>query len=189
MRASPASFEQQVRAITGLPLGSTELLRPAAMVNLLGDSVGGRRTQLGRRVRLPGREAPSLREDRASSRPEDGTPYRPWSHAGRGAGAGHCGAGCTVDLGLRASAFGLNLLRRDQRMRLTVAIKAAALVTLERAVSPAPAACRWMIRVEPLFSTPCATTPIFEHVLARVRNRAATPFIWITVQTGDHVPV
>ncbi len=30
-------FEQQVRAVTGLPLGSTEQLRPAAMVNLLGD--------------------------------------------------------------------------------------------------------------------------------------------------------
>ena len=30
-------FEQQVRAICGLPLGSTEQLRPAAMVNLLGD--------------------------------------------------------------------------------------------------------------------------------------------------------
>jgi 5-(carboxyamino)imidazole ribonucleotide synthase len=32
-----SQFEQQVRAITGLPLGSTELLRPAAMANLLGD--------------------------------------------------------------------------------------------------------------------------------------------------------
>ncbi|MBX7167591.1 MAG: 5-(carboxyamino)imidazole ribonucleotide synthase [Pirellulales bacterium] len=30
-------FEQQLRAICGLPLGSTERLRPAAMVNLLGD--------------------------------------------------------------------------------------------------------------------------------------------------------
>lgn len=30
-------FEQQVRAICGLPLGSTELLSPVAMVNLLGD--------------------------------------------------------------------------------------------------------------------------------------------------------
>ena len=30
-------FEQQVRAVCGLPLGSTELLRPAAMANLLGD--------------------------------------------------------------------------------------------------------------------------------------------------------
>jgi 5-(carboxyamino)imidazole ribonucleotide synthase len=32
-----SQFEQQVRAVTGLPLGSTELLRPAAMANLLGD--------------------------------------------------------------------------------------------------------------------------------------------------------
>jgi 5-(carboxyamino)imidazole ribonucleotide synthase len=30
-------FEQQVRAICGLPLGSTEQMRPAAMANLLGD--------------------------------------------------------------------------------------------------------------------------------------------------------
>lgn len=30
-------FEQQVRAVCGLPLGSTEYLRPAAMANLLGD--------------------------------------------------------------------------------------------------------------------------------------------------------
>jgi 5-(carboxyamino)imidazole ribonucleotide synthase len=32
-----SQFEQQLRAVTGLPLGSTELLRPAAMANLLGD--------------------------------------------------------------------------------------------------------------------------------------------------------
>lgn len=32
-----SQFEQQVRAICGLPFGSTELLRPAAMANLLGD--------------------------------------------------------------------------------------------------------------------------------------------------------
>jgi 5-(carboxyamino)imidazole ribonucleotide synthase len=32
-----SQFEQQVRAVCGLPLGSTRLLRPAAMVNLLGD--------------------------------------------------------------------------------------------------------------------------------------------------------
>jgi 5-(carboxyamino)imidazole ribonucleotide synthase len=30
-------FEQQVRAVCGLPLGGTEQLRPAAMVNILGD--------------------------------------------------------------------------------------------------------------------------------------------------------
>jgi len=32
-----SQFEQQVRAICGLPLGSPELLQPAAMANLLGD--------------------------------------------------------------------------------------------------------------------------------------------------------
>lgn len=32
-----SQFEQQVRAICGLPLGNTELLQPAAMANLLGD--------------------------------------------------------------------------------------------------------------------------------------------------------
>jgi 5-(carboxyamino)imidazole ribonucleotide synthase len=32
-----SQFEQQVRAVCGLPLGSTTLLRPAAMVNLLGE--------------------------------------------------------------------------------------------------------------------------------------------------------
>ncbi|MGI4790636.1 MAG: 5-(carboxyamino)imidazole ribonucleotide synthase [Janthinobacterium lividum] len=32
-----SQFEQQVRAVCGLPLGSTQLLRPAAMANLLGE--------------------------------------------------------------------------------------------------------------------------------------------------------
>lgn len=32
-----SQFEQQLRSVCGLPLGSTELVRPAAMVNLLGD--------------------------------------------------------------------------------------------------------------------------------------------------------
>jgi len=35
--AVTSQFEQQLRAVVGLPLGSTELLRPAAMANLLGD--------------------------------------------------------------------------------------------------------------------------------------------------------
>lgn len=35
--AMTSQFEQQLRAICGLPLGSCELLRPAAMANLLGD--------------------------------------------------------------------------------------------------------------------------------------------------------
>lgn len=36
-----SQFEQQLRAVAGLPLGSTELLRPAAMANLLGDLWAG----------------------------------------------------------------------------------------------------------------------------------------------------
>ena len=32
-----SQFEQQLRTVCGLPLGSTEMLRPAAMANLLGD--------------------------------------------------------------------------------------------------------------------------------------------------------
>ncbi len=32
-----SQFEQQLRAICGLPLGSSEMLQPAAMANLLGD--------------------------------------------------------------------------------------------------------------------------------------------------------
>ena len=32
-----SQFEQQLRAICGLPLGSTQLLRPAAMANIMGD--------------------------------------------------------------------------------------------------------------------------------------------------------
>ncbi len=35
-----SQFEQHVRAVSGLPLGSVELLRPAVMVNLLGDLWG-----------------------------------------------------------------------------------------------------------------------------------------------------
>jgi 5-(carboxyamino)imidazole ribonucleotide synthase len=35
--AVTSQFEQQVRAVCGLPLGSTEIPRPAAMANLLGD--------------------------------------------------------------------------------------------------------------------------------------------------------
>jgi 5-(carboxyamino)imidazole ribonucleotide synthase len=35
-----SQFEQHLRAVCSLPLGSTELLRPAAMVNLLGHEIG-----------------------------------------------------------------------------------------------------------------------------------------------------
>jgi 5-(carboxyamino)imidazole ribonucleotide synthase len=35
--AVTSQFEQQVRTLSGLPLGGTDLVKPAAMVNLLGD--------------------------------------------------------------------------------------------------------------------------------------------------------
>lgn len=35
--SATSQFEQQLRAITGMALGSTKMIRPAAMVNLLGD--------------------------------------------------------------------------------------------------------------------------------------------------------
>jgi 5-(carboxyamino)imidazole ribonucleotide synthase len=37
-----SQFEQQLRSVCGLPLGSTDMLRPAAMANLLGDLWKGR---------------------------------------------------------------------------------------------------------------------------------------------------
>jgi 5-(carboxyamino)imidazole ribonucleotide synthase len=37
-----SQFEQQLRAVCGLPLGDTSLLRPAAMANLLGEHTGPR---------------------------------------------------------------------------------------------------------------------------------------------------
>lgn len=44
IEACPTSqFEQQVRAITGLPLGPIDQARPAAMANLLGDHLSGRK--------------------------------------------------------------------------------------------------------------------------------------------------
>ncbi|WAS99110.1 5-(carboxyamino)imidazole ribonucleotide synthase [Nannocystis punicea] len=46
-------FEQQLRAVCGLPLGSTELLRPAAMANLLGDVWQGGTPDFAAALALP----------------------------------------------------------------------------------------------------------------------------------------
>ena len=74
--AVTSQFEQQVRAICGLPLGSTELLQPAAMANLLGDLWADGEPNWAAALPLPGREAAPLRQERAASRPEDGPPHR-----------------------------------------------------------------------------------------------------------------
>jgi 5-(carboxyamino)imidazole ribonucleotide synthase len=49
-----SQFEQQVRAVCGLPPGSTELLRPAAMVNLLGDLWAAREPDWAAACLMPG---------------------------------------------------------------------------------------------------------------------------------------
>jgi 5-(carboxyamino)imidazole ribonucleotide synthase len=48
-----SQFEQQLRAVCGLPLGSTELLRPAAMANLLGDEWANGEPRWADALRLP----------------------------------------------------------------------------------------------------------------------------------------
>ncbi|MGE3508238.1 MAG: 5-(carboxyamino)imidazole ribonucleotide synthase [Vicinamibacterales bacterium] len=48
-----SQFEQQLRAICGLPLGSPELLRPAAMANLLGDAWAGGQPNWAAALRHP----------------------------------------------------------------------------------------------------------------------------------------
>ena len=59
---STSQFEQQLRAVCGLPLGSTHMHRPAAMAQLLGDLWETSRTQLACGVRNAGREATPLRQ-------------------------------------------------------------------------------------------------------------------------------
>ncbi len=48
-----SQFEQQLRAVCGLPLGTTELLRPAAMVNLMGDLWAARPPNFAAALALP----------------------------------------------------------------------------------------------------------------------------------------
>lgn len=49
-----SQFEQQVRALCGMPLGSTELLQPAVMVNLLGEHWQGGAPDWPGLLRVPG---------------------------------------------------------------------------------------------------------------------------------------
>jgi 5-(carboxyamino)imidazole ribonucleotide synthase len=49
-----SQFEQHVRAVCDLPLGATELLRPAAIVNLLGDLWQGAPPRFERALAMPG---------------------------------------------------------------------------------------------------------------------------------------
>jgi len=48
-----SQFEQQLRSVCGLPLGSTEMPRPAAMANLLGDVWAGGEPRWDAAMALP----------------------------------------------------------------------------------------------------------------------------------------
>jgi 5-(carboxyamino)imidazole ribonucleotide synthase len=55
LEAAPTSqFEQQLRAVCGLPLGATEIVRPAAMANLLGDLWQGGEPDWAAALAVPG---------------------------------------------------------------------------------------------------------------------------------------
>ena len=79
-----SQFEQQLRAVCGLPLGSTEMLRPAAMANLLGDLWAEGRTALGAAACAARSKAASLRQNRAAAGTQDGASYRHRGHRRRG---------------------------------------------------------------------------------------------------------
>jgi 5-(carboxyamino)imidazole ribonucleotide synthase len=49
-----SQFEQQVRALCGLPLGSTRQIAPAAMANLLGDCWSGAEPDWAAALAMPG---------------------------------------------------------------------------------------------------------------------------------------
>ena len=70
-------FEQQLRALCGLPLGEPRLLTPVAMINLLGDLWRAGRAALGRGAPPPRRPPAPLRQGRAEAGPEDGPPQLP----------------------------------------------------------------------------------------------------------------
>jgi hypothetical protein len=85
-------FEQQVRAVCGLPLGDPAALRPGAMANLLGDLWGGGEPDWRGRARRRRRAAPPLRQGRGAARPQDGPPERGGRRRERGGRPRHPGA-------------------------------------------------------------------------------------------------
>ena len=82
-----SQFEQQLRAVCGLPLGSTEQMRPAAMANLLGDLWANGEPDWAAACAITEREAAPVREDGAAAGPENGA--RDGTVFERGGSAGH----------------------------------------------------------------------------------------------------
>ena len=86
-------FEQQLRAVCGLPLGTTAARVPAAaMANLLGDVWAGGEPDWAAALAVAGRETPPVRQGRGTPRPEDGSPDGHRGVAGRGRSAGSRGS-------------------------------------------------------------------------------------------------
>ena len=93
--AVTSQFEQHLRAICGLPLGSVEMRAPAAaMVNLLGEGAPrpAHPTGIYEALRCPTRTSTSTTSDRLRA-PEDGPRDGARRDARRGAGAGARGRG------------------------------------------------------------------------------------------------
>jgi 5-(carboxyamino)imidazole ribonucleotide synthase len=88
-----SQFEQQLRAVCGLPLGDPALLRPAAaMANLLGDLwAGGEPDWATLLAAHPTVKLPPVWQARGPARPQNGPPRGLSRHArGRGAGRPQC---------------------------------------------------------------------------------------------------
>ena len=104
--AATSQFEQHIRAICGLGLGSTAALAPTAMVNLLG--TGPRRAArllgVGRRARRPGRPPPPLRQAAGLRTPQDGPRDGARRERRRGALDRPRAARASADLGRRPTA-------------------------------------------------------------------------------------
>ncbi len=76
-----SQFEQQVRAICGLPLGSPELLQPAAMANLLGDLWAAGEPDWAAALSLPDVKLHLYGKVTPRRGPEDGPPHGARRHA------------------------------------------------------------------------------------------------------------
>ena len=83
-----SQFEQQLRAICGLPLGSTELLRPAAMANLLGDLWADGEPDWAAACRYPDVKLHLYGKADRPAREEDGAPDGAGGDGGGGGGEG-----------------------------------------------------------------------------------------------------
>ncbi len=68
-----SQFEQQLRAVCGLPLGATDFYRPAAMANLLGDLWQKGEPNWENALKFPATQNSSLRQIRSTNRAKNGT--------------------------------------------------------------------------------------------------------------------